>query len=153
MGLRLSTGMRNAMMKSKGFKEALDTGIIEIYSGPQPVDADAAETGTKLMRITKASGAFVAGQATNGLLFATDPVAGVISKSADVWSGVGLVDGVAGWYRFYDNAYGTGLSSSAIRIDGPCAAGGAPFSMSTTNIRVGVTATVDTADYTMPAGS
>lgn len=153
MAFRLSTGLRNAMMKDNGFKEAMDTGIIEVYSGAQPASADAAETGTKLLRITKDSGAFVAGVATNGLVFETDPEAGTIAKSSDVWSGVGLADGIAGWYRFYSNAYGTGSSTSAVRFDGSCATANSQFNMSTTTIKTGVPVTVDTCAYTMPAGA
>lgn len=153
MAFRLSTGLRNALMKTSGFKEAMETGIIEVYSGAQPASADAAETGTKLLRVTKASGAFVAGAATNGLTFETDPVAGVLSKSSDVWSGVGIADGVAGWYRFYSNAYGTGSSTSAVRFDGSCATANSQFNMSTTTIKTGAPVTVDTAAYTMPAGA
>jgi len=153
MGFRLSTGLRNAMMKDKGFKEAMDSGIIEVFTGPQPASADAAETGTKLLRITKDHAAFVGGNATNGLVFATDPTSGALSKNSDSWEGLGLVEGVAGWYRFYANAYGTGLSTTAVRFDGVCSGSGSQFRMSTTNIKVGVPVSIDTAVYTMPAGS
>jgi hypothetical protein len=150
MSLKLSTGLRNAIMGTDGFKGALEDGVIDVYTGTQPTDADAAETGTKLMRITVASGAFTSGVATNGLSFAAAAVSGVISKASEVWSGVGLATGTAGWYRFYANTVVTGASTSAVRLDGACAVSGSQLNMSSTSIATGATVTVDSAAYTLP---
>ncbi|MCK9408269.1 MAG: hypothetical protein M0R68_03965 [Bacteroidetes bacterium] len=140
-------------MGAIGFSGALETGIIEVYSGAQPADADAAETGTKLLRITVNGGAFVAGNAANGLTL-EDPVAGVaVKETTEVWSGLGLANGTAGWYRFYANDYITGLSTTAKRLDGVCAVGGGQFSMSTLSIALNAPVTVDGASFTMPAGA
>lgn len=151
MSLKLSTGLVNAIMGSASFKEALADGIIAVFSGSQPANADAAETGTKLLEITVGSGAFVAGQATNGLEFDDTITDGTVVKATDeVWSGKGIAAGTAGWYRFYSNAYQTGASTSAVRLDGACASSGSQLNMSSTNIAVNATITVDSASYTLP---
>ena len=111
MALRLSTALRNAILTggtTGGFKGAMSYGIIYIYSGSQPASADDAETGTLLAKITLASGAFTSGVTTNGLSLGTAG-SGSIAKASEVWSGVGLANGTAGWYRFYANTVVQGL--------------------------------------------
>lgn len=116
--------------------------VIDIFSGVQPTNADQTESGTKLVRITLSSGAFVAGAAANGLNLGT-AIDGVIGKASDeVWSGVGLVTGNAGWFRIYDNSVTTGASTSAIRIDGAIATTGSQMSMSNTTITQNGTTTI-----------
>jgi len=151
MATKLSTGARNGLM------DALDTmltnGVIEIYTGAQPATADLAESGTKLLRVTLASGAFSAGVATNGLNLGT-AVDGVTGKEvAEVWSGVGLAAGTAGWFRYYANDYVTGASTTAVRFDGICGVGTGQLRMSSLSIATGATTTVDSGSITQPASA
>lgn len=133
--------------------EQLRNGVIEIYTGTQPATADLAESGTKLLRITISSGAFTPGTATNGLNLAT-AASGVSSKeSSEVWSGVGLAAGTAGWFRYYDNSYTTGASTTAKRLDGVCGVGTGQLQMSSLTVAVGATTTVDTGTITQPAAA
>ena len=133
------------------WKSLLDNGIIRIYSGTQPASADDAETGTLLLEITVASGAFVAGSPDNGLSF-RQILSGVMSKDdGEVFSGVGQANGTAGWGRYYSNAYVTGASTNAIRFDGSVGTSGAQFILSSTNIVLGATTTLDGATITQPA--
>lgn len=53
MTVRLSTGLRNLLCSRKGFSGAFANGEIRIYSGTQPVNADAAPTGTLLGVVTR----------------------------------------------------------------------------------------------------
>ena len=130
--------------------EMFRNGVIEIYTGTQPTTADLTESGTKLVRITVASGAFTPGSPTNGLNLA-DAAAGVTSKeSGEVWSGVGLAAGTAGWFRYYDNSYTTGASSTAKRFDGVCGVGTGQLQMSSLTVALGATITVDTGSITAP---
>ena len=150
---RLSTGHVQAQLAN--LKTAYANGILCIFSGTQPADADAVETGTLLAKITVDSGAFVGGTATNGLNF-DDPVAGVLAKAAaETWSGVGLAAAgtgtVAGWFRFYANDYITGASASAVRFDG------AISTSSTSELQMSITTTAESApivvgtfNYTLP---
>ncbi len=131
-------------------KDLFRNGVLDIFSGTQPTDADTTESGTKLVRITLSSGDFVAGTAANGinLGIATD---GVIGKDSDeTWSGVGIVAGNAGWFRLYDNTATTGASNSAIRLDGAIATTGAQMSMSNTTITKKGTTTIGSVAITDP---
>lgn len=151
MTVKLSTGLRNAMAGSTGFAGALANGVIHVYSGPQPVSADAAPTGTLLGTITKDAGAFSPGTATNGLTFAT-PASGAVTKSNDVWKFIGLAAGTAGWFRHVGNATDDGSVSTTLpRLDGSIAAGAGDLRMSSIAITVGVPVTVDVYSFAIPA--
>ena len=131
--------------------ELFKDSIIHIYSGSQPADADSAETGTKLLEITVGSGAFTPGSPTNGLEILA-PISGKIGKKAgETWSGVGIADGTAGWFRLYDNLEHTGAVKSAVRLDGNCGVSGAQLNMSSTSVKSGATVTLDSFDVTLPA--
>jgi hypothetical protein len=113
-----STAVYNGIFNTTGIKEMFANGIIEIYTGAAPANADNAVTGTLLCRITLASGAFVAGTATNGINFDA-PVLRVLSKAAaETWSGNAVATGTAGWARFKANGVDAGGSSTTLpRID------------------------------------
>lgn len=101
MALRLSTGLRNKLLGTEGFKSIMQNGVIRIFPGVQPSSADDAEGATQLLEITVSSGTFTPGTATNGLNFA-DPSGGSCAKaSGEVWSGAAASTGTAGWFRFY----------------------------------------------------
>ncbi len=135
---------------SKAFKDVFRNNVIRIYSGAAPADANAAETGVLLLKLTKSSGAVVAGAAANGNNF--DAIAtGVLSKDANVWSGVGLSDGTAGYWRMYDNGEISGSSATSKRCQGLCGTSGTEFVMSSTSIVTGATITLDTFNVTQPA--
>ena len=149
MALRFSTGLANAMLDSTGMRAKMANGIIYVYTGAQPTSADDAIQGTLLMKITKSSGAFVHGTATNGLNLDA-AAAKVISKAAaETWSGVGLANGTAGWFRFCANPTDSGaLSTTLARIDGTCAKTGGDCIMSSTSIVIGQPNTIDVFQIT-----
>lgn len=154
MSIRLSTGLRNAMLNDSGIKDTMADGIIEIYSGAQPANADAAVQGTKLMEITVDAGAFTPGTATNGLEFGAPSNGTVAKASGETWRGVGLADGVAGWFRMKGNASDAGgLSTTLPRIDGSIAKTGGDMSISNVNIVTGQPNTVDVFQFTLPSGA
>lgn len=149
MTIRFSTGLANLLASSAGFASAMANGVIDVYTGPQPVTADAAATGTLLGTVTLASGPFTPGSPTNGLTFAA-AVGGVLQKSG-VWSFAGIAVGTAGWFRFRANAADAGgISTTAPRMDGSIATSGANFTLSNISIIVGTPVTVDTFVYTQP---
>lgn len=152
MAERLSTGLRNEVLKAggKSLADALANGVIHIYSGVQPVDSNAAETGTLLGIISLASGAFTPGAPTNGINLAV-AANGIVSKAvAEVWSGVAVADGIAGWFRHYDNDVNTGESTTAIRYDGAIATSGSEIQMANTRLTTGGTTTIDSYGVTLP---
>lgn len=126
-------------------------GVIRIYSGAQPANADAAETGTLLCEISANSGVFTPGQPDNGITFG-QVAGGVLQKAVgEIWSGLNVADGTAGWFRIYANSRVLGASTSAVRLDGACATSGAQMNMSSTSLTSGITTTVDGVELTMPA--
>lgn len=150
MALHFSTGLIQGILNASGIKEQLADGVIRVYTGAQPANADAAVAGTLLIQYTLSSGAWTAGTATNGLEFDA-PVAGVLSKAAaETWSGVGVATGTAGWFRFVGNATDAGGSSTTLpRIDGSVGAGSGDLALSNTSITTGAPNTIDTFSITM----
>lgn len=160
MALHFSTGLKNqlfgAIRGAVTTTASLEHGCIYIYSGSQPATADAAATGTLLMKATVSSGAFVHGTATNGLDFAA-PAAGVMTKdSGEVWSGVGLAGAgtgtTAGWFRHCGNPDDNqGVSTTLPRIDGRISTSGAEMSLSNLTIVEGASTTIDTYSLSWPS--
>jgi len=158
MTVRLSTGARTKMANAFGVASGqgsagmFNAGVIYIYSGPQPLTADTAVSGTLLGIVTKDAGAFAFGASTNGLVFDA-PAAGVISKAAaDTWKFVGIAAGTAGWFRLMGNATDAlGTSTTLPRLDGSIGTSGADLNLSNIAIVVGAPTTIDTFSYTIPA--
>lgn len=132
-------------------KDVMRDGVLKIYSGSQPSSPDEAVSGTLLATITVSNGAFVAGAFDNGLEFG-DAASGAISKaSGEVWSGLGIVAGTAGWFRFCANPTDAGAASTTLpRIDGSIGTSGADLNMSSTSIAVSATYTIDSFTFTLP---
>lgn len=57
MTIRFSTGLRNQLAQGQGFARIFHRGYMKIWSGSQPANPDAVETGTNLGIITLSSGA------------------------------------------------------------------------------------------------
>lgn len=154
MALRLSTGLRNTMLADNSLQDAMANGVLYIYSGTQPTDPDAAASGTLLLKITLASGAFAHGTSTNGLNLGT-PSAGTIPKAtAEVWSGVAVATGTASYYRFCANGADSEPSDADTTrksVDGAISTSGAQLNMSSTAITSGATTTLDSYSLTLPA--
>jgi hypothetical protein len=127
----------------------MNNGWLDIYTGAQPANADAIETGTKLVRISSTSGAGVA----DGLKFGSAGT-GVLPIGTPAWTGTVLVAGVAGWFRFYASSGtggATGSSGTAIRFDGACGISGADLELSHTNLALASTLTITAANVTQPS--
>jgi hypothetical protein len=154
MTIRFSTALRNAIAGSVGFQGALTKGVIEIYTGPQPLSADAAISGTLLGVVTTGGLPVAAGNPANGLNF-EPAVGGVTAKAAaDVWSFAGLAEGTAGWFRFKGNAVDSGTADSGFthpRMDGTCGTSGADLNISNIQVVTGAPNTIDVFGLTFPA--
>lgn len=155
MAEKFSTGLRNEVAKASGssYADALADGIIYLYTGSQPTDADTSEgTATLLCKITLNSGAFTSGVSTNGINLDV-ATAGVVSKAVgEIWSGVNLADGVIGWGRFYANTVTQGASTTAVRFDFAVSQSGAELSAGNTTIKTSGTTTISEFDVTISAG-
>jgi hypothetical protein len=103
MTLRLSTGIRNGILNGKGIASMLNRGYIKIFSGSQPVSADAAETGTNLGIVTASSGALTKETRATGSITLTG---GSTSVATVTVGGLNIIpDGAV--------AYNTSLSQTA----------------------------------------
>ena len=115
--IRLSTGLRAALLWDAGLRQMMWRGVIEIYTGAQPATADAAPTGTLLGRITEDGDAFTPGSSTGGLQTEEKTITSIQHTGNWVLNGVGT--GTPGWWRFVWNLNDTGAVSLYYpRIDG-----------------------------------
>jgi hypothetical protein len=138
--LRHSTGLKNFSLDS-GINTAFDTtGIIRIYTGSPPANADAAPTGTLLGTLTLAAASF--GAASGGVI-----TAGAIGSdvSADATAS-------AGWFRMKLSGDGDGISATEKRMDGTVdTAGNSPdMVIDVTAIQIGGTIACSSLTYTAP---
>jgi len=117
--INLSTGAKTMLLSTGSLNSIFTTGCIRVYSGAPPASADDAITGSLLGTISTGGLTFTPGSATNGLLFETPAVLGVLSKkTADSWKLAGSAIGSAGWARFVGNAVDSGASSTSLpRMD------------------------------------
>jgi hypothetical protein len=136
-------------------RDIFKRGVLRIYTGTQPTTADLAATGTLLLTITSASGAFVGGAVANGLEFGVAASGAVSKLSTQTWSGVAVATGTAGWFRLYGNAADEAstpaISTTLPRLDGAIATSGGQLNLSSTTITTGATTTIDTFTVTLPA--
>ncbi|MEV0968521.1 hypothetical protein [Microtetraspora glauca] len=128
MALRIPTAARNAA--ANGVAALANGGSIEIYTGSQPANADAAASGTLLATVPLAGTAF--GAASSG----------VATLAGTPLSATGAAAGTAGWFRVKG-------SGGATVMDGAI---GAELTLNTTTISVGVTVQITGGTITMPAG-
>lgn len=91
--------------------------------------------------------------AVNGLRFGAAS-AGVLGKNvAQVWSGVAISTGTAGWFRFVGSVADSGVldsSETEFRLDGSVSTSGAQLNMSSTTITTGATQTISSFPITLP---
>jgi hypothetical protein len=149
-----SAGEEIAIMTvgGKAFADIFKNYIIHGYSGSPPTSCDAAETGTLLIKLTKASGAFTPGNAENGLNFDTGNIAnGILQNDSEVMSGLGLSGGNIGYYRMYDNGEVTGQSTTAKRVQGAAGVSNAQLIMPSLTIVEGATTTATSHQIVQPA--
>lgn len=154
MAIRLSTGLVNALAGGGtgdgSFKNIFTNAVIGCYTGTQPTNADAAETGVLLGYITVGSGAFTPGNPTNGLNWNTASNGVLTKPNATEWSITPVAAGTIGYMRLYANNRVLGASSSAVRIDMNCGVGSGDVRWSNTGFLVGVKNTIDSLNITFP---
>ncbi len=117
--VKMSTGLKNSVTRGVFPWALLQNGILVIYSGPPPDDADATETGVKLVEITDSGQPHIAGFVSiNGLKLGCVPENRVIKEASQTWKGRVVDSGRAGYFRFYSNRHETGASKTAKRLQG-----------------------------------
>jgi hypothetical protein len=150
--LRLSTGFRTKLAGTSGFGETFANGVMQLYSGPQPLTADAAVSGTLLGIVTTGGGVFAFGTATNGLAFEAAASGAIAKKITDAWQYTGLAAGTIGWARLMGNASDNlGISTTLPRVDMSVGVSGADLNISNIAVEIGVPGTIDVFQFTVPA--
>lgn len=111
MTLKLSTGLRDALVATGSLKGTLDGMVMRFYDGVVPASADAAITGTMLVEMTlNADGA-------TGLTYEAVTGSGYARKTAaEVWSGTVAATGTITHARFCAIADDGTLSTTAVRL-------------------------------------
>ncbi len=116
MAIKLSTGLRRAMLTDYGLMAMMNYGHIKLFTGSQPATANAGEQGTLLGYVTKDGSQPVELETGNGLVLALEDYKVVKDGS---WTLKAIAGGSIGWWRFCWNGRDTGeYSEFAPRIDG-----------------------------------
>ncbi len=109
---------------SGSIAELMKNSRLDLFNGTRPTNPEDTENGTLLVSITLNAGAFVSGDATNGINLDTI-VANALKRAIDpatgnteIWQGIGIANGTAQWGRWYANDAVTGASTDAVRMDG-----------------------------------
>jgi hypothetical protein len=138
--------------KGGSLNDLFKHGVIHIYSGSQPADADAVETGTKRVEITEDGNTHVPASGLYGLEFEDTPVSGQLDKLAtQSWEGDALNTGTIGWFRFYDQSVTTGASTTAVRFDGAIALSGAQLNVASLTVTATVAFVINNFSLIVPA--
>ena len=147
--LKLSTGLRMALVGNAGFSMAMGGGVIRIFSGPRPAEASLAipPSAVELARVTTMGRTFYPGNDTQnaGLFFRILPP-GIVENDGR-WGIVGIKAGQANWFRWnWWNIDNNAESYSIPRIDGDVAVTGeiGDMYLPTKNIFVGLNYYIDT---------
>ena len=158
MALNMSTGLAALLLGPHAFDDIFRDGAIEIRTGVQPANADAAATGALLGRVTRDGGSWVAGAPANGLRWYRDGRF-ALTHPDQRWVLTGLDSGIAGWFRIVGNAYDSGGASLSLpRIDGAVAAipadddppGDAQIFLLTTSLSPAISQPFDSVWFALP---
>lgn len=139
MTIKLSTALANAI-HTTGIKPALTGMLMYVYSGVEPASADAAIGAAVLMVTISASGG------GGPLLFAANPVAGVMEKdSSQVWQGTVLpaTTGAASFCRLQLPADSGASSTTAVRLQGDAGVAGKFLNLSSVALTAGAIQKID----------
>ncbi len=146
MALKLSTGLVNKLMDTASFKTIFAGCSLDIYSGVQPASANDVPNGTKLVAVS------LDGLGVTGLTFEASATDGQLEKnSSEVWSGVGIAAGTAGWFRLREAGdAGTASSTTACRLDGSISTSGGDMTIGTLTVAIGAPFVIQAGSFTLP---
>lgn len=110
------------------------TGLLRIYTGAQPADADTAASGTLLVELTLANPAFGAANTSGTAALLSTPRTATASAT-----------GTAGWFRVV-NRDGTSVFDGSVTATG----GGGDLTLDNVSIASGQTVNITALSYTQP---
>lgn len=145
MSIQLSSGLRDHLLISGSFKSALDGGVLRIYSGAIPANADADSSGATILTT-------ISLDATGtGLTWGSTVTAGILSKNtSEIWRGLVDNTGTATYFRFMAIADTGALSTTDKRVQGTVGLVGADLNFSNVNLVAGNYRVVGSLNVTLP---
>lgn len=145
MAMKISTGLAKAMLDTGSFKSNLTGMKLKIYSGTEPLTADASlGSAVLLVTISDNGGA-------DPLEFEASAVGNVIEKSSSqVWSGTNVASGTASFCRLELASDTGGASSTEIRVQGDVGVAGRFLNLSSVALTDAAVQVVDYLSITMP---
>ncbi len=150
--IRLSTGLRSALVLDAGIGAMMNGGIIRVYGGTQPATPDDPAATTLLATITTEGKTFVPGADTvgAGLLLAFVPPSALVKNG--IWTLKGVNNGTATWWRWFWSQSDSNLQSTYFpRIDGGVGEG-LSFNLQSTEITAATEFDIDSFQLVFPAG-
>jgi hypothetical protein len=147
MSFKISTGLRNHMLVTGSVKSGMDGGVIKIYAGTEPADADASIGAATLLDTISNN------DTGTGINFDATPTSGVLVKApAEVWSGTCVASGTATFYRFVSLADDGTSSTTFKRMQGTVGVVGADLLVSSTAFVSANLRQINSFSAGMPAG-
>lgn len=143
--IKISTGLADAMMGNVGATAALNAASMElrIFSGPEPLTADAALANEVLLVKIEVQGG------SQGMRF-TNTSGGVITKDIDQsWLGNVLNTGVPTYYRLCSKTDDNKASTTKVRVQGSVGPTG-DLMLGTTTLATGNPQSIDFYQLRLP---
>jgi hypothetical protein len=142
----ISTGLRNHLMGTGSFKNAMDLSYLKIYGSPAPTSPDSAVGAATLLCVVSVSAG------ATGVTFEVSAQAGLLLKAAaEQWQGNNVATGTAVWFRLVKTNDDGTASTTALRLQGTVALAGADLNLTATSLTSGAVQTVDYFSVLMPA--
>lgn len=117
--IRLSTGLRNAIMSNYGLGMIMNQGVIRCYNSSIPTTPDLAPSGTELARITTEGLTFIPGDLTTGAGLSIALISPGTLINDGNWVLTGLASGNITWFRWnWAGLDSLSYSTLTPRIDG-----------------------------------
>lgn len=144
----------NRSALNNDFDAAASGAVVTLTSRPgRAVQYNSVALSATLTTITASYANFASGVASvNGLLFDVADSGILVKRQTQVWTGVAVASGAAGWFRLKgptldDNLAGTTM----LRLDGSIATSGGNLTMNPTSMTLGGTQTLASFSPTIPA--
>lgn len=142
--IKISTGLADAMMDDTGATAALNAANLElrIFSGPEPLTADAALANETLLVTIQVNGG-------GGMQFAFTGEGTIMKDINQSWLGNVVATGTPAYYRLCPMSDGTTASTTAVRVQGSVGATG-DLKLGTTTLATGNPQSIDFYQLRLP---
>lgn len=145
MAIQLSSGLRDHILVSGSFKSGLDGGVLKIYSGAMPANADADSSALIVLCTISLD------DTGSGMTFASTVTAGILTKNpAEVWRGLIQATGTATFFRWMAIGDTGAASTTNKRVQGVVGVAGADLNFSSVNFVSGNYKFVDSLNVALP---